>query len=274
MSLASKARTFFLLLRTQPALLWEIIQIRVEHNTGIPLYFLSIRRLATRITELLTTAALTPALRPYGNYYLDPALLGNHPVVFSVGVGQHIEFDRALLDQHNVNLHLFDPTPASKRYIENTDIPARARFHPVAITDRDGTIDMYIDELETEFDRAASISIFNRGVSNKSFSVPCRRITSLMKEHALTKLDVLKLDIEGAAIRVLQDVLQDAVYPTQIACEFERPQSLTDVWHYLREVKALLARLKFLGYEIYRTRDKDRGCQIEIVAVRRTGAAA
>lgn len=269
MNILRKFRTFATILRARPAALWELIQIRVERSTGVPLYFLSARRVVTRIFELLRTRPLDGTAVAYGNYFLDPTLIGPKPTVFSIGVGQHIDFDRALLDRHEVNLHLVDPTPTSRAYIEGAQLPANVQFHPVAIASTDGELQMFIDDLETEFSKASSISMFNRGVGTKSFPVQCRRLTTLMKECDVTSIDVLKLDVEGAGIMVLNDVLDQQVYPTQIACEFERPQSILDVVTYLRELAALFDRLDRLGYVIYRTRDVDLGCQVEVVAIRR-----
>lgn len=268
MGIRQKIRTFTTLLRARPASLWELIQIRIERSSGVPLYFLSARRLATRVFELLRTRPLDGALVAYGNYFLDPSKVGAHPVVFSIGVGQHIDFDRALIERHDVTLHLIDPTPTSKAYVEGAKLPANVTFHPVAISSRDGEMEMYIDDMESDFQRASSISMFNRGVGTKSFTVQCRRVTTLMAECKVDSIDVLKLDVEGAAIMVLNDVLDQGVHPRQIACEFERPESVSDVVRYLRDLSALFERLNNLGYEIYRTRELDLGCQVEVVAIR------
>jgi FkbM family methyltransferase len=268
MNFRSKLRTFWVLLRARPLQLWELIQIRLEHRLGFSLYLLSLRRTATRIVELRNTNPVSPALKPYGNYYLDPKLLGARPLVFSLGVGQDTAFDEALLARHDVRLHLFDPTPASKRHIAGLRLPPNASFHDVAVTDRDGSVEMFIDDLETDFDRASSISVHNRGVSSKAFTVQCRRMQTLMRELGVQHLDVLKLDIEGAAIVVLRDAFRSGIFPSQIACELERPESHREVIHFLRDADALFAELRGYGYELYRTREKHKGCQIEILAVR------
>jgi FkbM family methyltransferase len=268
MNITRKLRTFFFILRSRPAYAWELLQIRTERKVGIPLYFLSLRRLSTRVFELLNTSKVPPTLQAYGNYYLDPTRLSAHPVVFSLGVGQDIAFDQAMLQRHEPELFLFDPTPNSKRYIEQLNLPPNVRFTPTAVADYDGTVDVFIDTLETDFARAASVSIFNRGFQNEGVSVECKRVKTLMRERGIEHLDVLKMDIEGAAIQVLRDVLKEGILPTQIPCEFERPRKLTEVYKFLNDMAGLFAQLKGLGYEIYRTREVDKGCQIEIVAVR------
>ncbi|MGQ0559079.1 MAG: FkbM family methyltransferase [Sphingosinicella sp.] len=272
MKLLRKASTFLFMLRRRPKQAIELLQLRTEGRLGISLHFLSPRRALTRRFELRNTRQPAPGLVPYGNYLLDPELLGPRPVVFSLGVGQFIDFDRALLDRHDVKLFLFDPTPASARFISSADLPANAHFASVAVADHDGEIEMFTDDLESDFEATSSVSMINRGFHAGGFTVPCRRVGTLMKEHDVTRLDVIKLDIEGAAIAVLNDMLDAGILPTQIAAEFERPESLREVRAYIGELDRLFGRLKTAGYCLYRTRPELLGCQVEILAVR-SGAA-
>jgi FkbM family methyltransferase len=270
MNITRKARTFFFIATRRPAQAWELLQIRAERRTGLTFFFLSARRSITYAYELFRTSAVNRELHRYGNYYLAPAFIPEHPVAFSLGVGQDIDFDRALFEKHDVRLFLFDPTPASKRFIDSVKLPLNAQFLPYAIADYDGRISMFSDDLQQEFDKTSSVSIFNRGFYKKesASSVECRKISSLMRELNIQHLDILKLDIEGAAIQVLEDLFREGVFPTQIACEFERPEKLKDVFQYLTRMSALFDQFEAAGYQLYRTRPNDHGCQIEILAVR------
>lgn len=274
MMLRRKLHTLGRFLWNRPARAWELLQIRFERRTGIPIFFVSPRRLGTYLFELANTSRIPREFTLYGNYFLRSDLLGARPTVFSIGVGADVRFDQALIKEHNTEIFLFDPTPSSKRYVEGLDFPQNVHFSPLAVADHDGEIELYTDDLETNFDLASSLSSDNRGFSKESFKVPCRRIKTLMAESGTRHLDVLKLDVEGAAIKILRDTLGDAIYPTQIAAEFERPAKLREVWVYLNELSALLSRLRALGYRIYRTRTLDKGCQVEITAVRLEDRAA
>ena len=269
MSIRSKARTFLFILRRSPLEAWDLLQIKAERALGISLHGLSLRRRLTRRFELRRTRPLSPALVAYGNYFLDPSLVPDRPTVFSVGVGEDIAFDLALLDRHHVRLYLFDPTPRSERFVNAADLPANAKFSPAAIADHDGEIEIYIDDLEPGFETTSSVSIVNKGFAPAGVAVPCRRVATLMGEHGLDQLDILKLDIEGAAITVLNDVLDCGIVPAQIVAEFERPSRLRNVRAYLRQLDALFARLESLGYTLFRTRPDYRGFQVEILAARR-----
>jgi FkbM family methyltransferase len=268
MSLVSKARTFLFVARRSPLQAWDLIQVKLEARFGLALHRLSRRRRMTRRFELQRTQPLSADLVAYGNYYLDPGRIPDRPVAFSVGVGEDLAFDRELLDRHDVRLFLFDPTPRSRRFVERAGLPANAHFSAAAVADHDGTIELYIDDLEPGFDTTTSVSVIDKGLGGEAITLPCRRVVTLMAENGLDQLDILKLDIEGAAIAVLEDVLDCDILPTQIAAEFERPERVAEVRTYLRQLDTLFARLEALGYALFRTRPDYPGFQVEILAVR------
>lgn len=268
MSLLRSARTFVRIASQNPRQAWELSQLRLEKRFGITLHWLDPLRRAVRSYEVANTHLVGPELTAYGNYYLDHRRLPARPTVFSIGVGEDLDFDRALLTRHSVGLHLFDPTPRSERFVSAAGLPDGVRFDRLAIADYDGTINLYIDDLEDSLDTTTSVSIVNRGLHAAGFSIPCRRVSTLMRERGIERLDVLKLDVEGAAIAILNDVLDGGIVPGQIAAEFERPPKSRDVGPFIAMVDTLFTRLKLHGYRIYRTRPDCKGFQIEILAVR------
>lgn len=272
MRLFRRINTFARLMRRGYRDAWDVLQLKVETRTGGSTYRWSGRRRATRRFELENTIAPSPHLAQFGNYLLDPNKLGARPTVFSAGVGEFIDFDLALLEKLDVNLVLIDPTPFSKRFIEKARLPANAVFRDVAVSDFDGQIELFTDNLEDDLEKTPSVSSENRGYGSGSLKVDCRRIKTLMAEHQVNHLDVLKLDIEGAAIIALRDTLREGIYPTQIAAEFERPRKPDAVRAYLEELRVLFAELKSAGYTLYRTRPDTLGFQVEILAVRDTAS--
>ena len=262
-----KARTFLSIFRKSPLYAWDVLQLKLENRLGRSVHSISGRRRRTRRFEVAHTEEVPSHFRAYGNYVLDPALLGDQPIAFSGGVGEYIDFDRALLDRHDVRLFLFDPTPSSKRFIEAAGLPINAKFQAVAIGDHDGEIVMFSDNLDSDFETSLSLSSQNRTFSNEGRAVPCRRIETLMREVGVSHLDVLKLDIEGAAIAALRDMLAAGIRPTQIAAEFERPTDRPGVRAYLKELAELFGALTKAGYRLYRTRPDTFGFQVEILAV-------
>ncbi|MDQ3030777.1 MAG: FkbM family methyltransferase [Myxococcota bacterium] len=267
--LLRSAKTFSFMLRRNPERALDILSLRIERRTGAPLHLLSGKRLATYMLERSHTQPVDGTLTEYGNYYLDASLVPEDPVVFSLGIGRDIRFDRAVMERHNPTLVMVDPTPSSRDFIGELDLPDNVSFHNIAVSREDGMLDVYPDELEATLTGTTSVSMHPHGFHDAAFQVPCKRVSTLMREHGVDRIDVFKADIEGAALGVLEDLLDQGIHPTQIAAELEKPQKFSEFASYLARMSALFTRLKKLGYDVYRTRETDRGCQIEVLAVRR-----
>lgn len=261
-------RTFFRIARQNPRHAFELIQLRLESLFGISLHRIDPLRRRTLAFELEHTEASTPDLVPYGNYSLVERLVPDEPVVFSLGVGEDVRFDLALIERHNASIHFFDPTPRSARYVENHGKLDSAKFNQIAIADFDGVLDVYIDDLQDSFESTTSVSVMSRNSAASSLQVPCKTIRTTMREKSICHIDILKIDVEGAGVAILEGLLDAEVYPTQIAGEFERPPVASKLDSYFDKLRQIFERLRALGYTIYRTRPSEKGFQVEIVAAR------
>ena len=56
---------------------------------------------------------------------------------------------------------------------------------------------------------------------NEYDEVEVDSIKNIMKEYNHTKIDLLKLDIEGSEIDVLNQMLNDQIYPRYLCIEFD-----------------------------------------------------
>ena len=72
-----------------------------------------------------------------------------------------------------------------------------------------------------------------------------------MKEVAFKKIDLLKLDIEGAENHVIPDMLDKKIFPAQILVEFDelRTKKVKPLVYAL----AIFIRLIFNNYELVKT---------------------
>ena len=66
---------------------------------------------------------------------------------------------------------------------------------------------------------------------------------------AFKEIGVLKLDIEGAALSVLEDCQNEKIFPNIILGEIERDPK--DPKQFTKQFNALIANLKGIGYEVY-----------------------
>lgn len=72
---------------------------------------------------------------------------------------------------------------------------------------------------------------------------PCRRISSLMSELGHDRLDLIKIDIEGAEYEVLRSMLEDSVTVNVLCIEFDQPSP------FRRTVRAV-RQLRGAGYRL------------------------
>lgn len=153
----------------------------------------------------------------YGGYFLDPELIGSNAVVYSLGIGNDIEFDRALIDRFGVTVHAFDPTPRVKAWLASQELPKEFHFSDVGIADFDGEATFYLPSHNNFVSHSV---IPARQYSSSSIRVPVVRLTTAMKRLGHTRIDVLKMDIEGAEYGVLEDLARERIRVDQLLVEF------------------------------------------------------
>jgi FkbM family methyltransferase len=176
---------------------------------------------------------------PYGGWVVPVDLIRPDWVCYSGGVGTDISFDLELIARHGVTVHAFDPTPRSAAFVEQAAPPEAFRFHGWGLADADGPQTFWLPR-DAEH---VSVSIDNLQHSEQSFVAECRTIPSVMAQLGHTRVDLLKLDIEGAEFGVLPSLLDAGVRPSVICAELHRR---TDVG----EMVALVDRVRAAGYDV------------------------
>ena len=184
----------------------------------------------------------------YGNHTngwsINPSILNKESVIYSLGIGNDIRFDLALIEKYGCEVHGFDPTPITLEWLKKQKIPSQFHIHPVAISDKDGEVTFYPPEESYGW---SSSMVQKDGTIDKSYQVPAKRISTLMKELGHSHIDLLKMDIEGAEYPVVTDFLKEGIRPTQVLIEIHhRFQHLS-----LDHTKNMVKELNDAGYKIF-----------------------
>lgn len=179
----------------------------------------------------------------YGGWWVCPTGLSREAIVYSAGVGTDITFDRSLIAKYALAIHAFDPTPASLDFLRAQSLPAGFTSHPVGLASQDGEATFYAPSNPDH----VSHSMVSPGASGRSIHVTVRRLGTIMRELGHRRIDVLKLDIEGAEYDVLDDVLASGLSVQQILVEFHHRLPGIGVERTRRAVNALNAA----GYRIF-----------------------
>ena len=180
----------------------------------------------------------------YGGWYVPKNMnLNSDSIVYSGGVGEDISFDLLLQTKYDCNIVLIDPTTKSiKHYNEvkqfytkkipfsgciNSDYyPRIASLHPnlekicyidIGLWNCKDTLKFYKQTNEDY----VSQSLIQNMFGSEYDVVPVDTIKNVMNQHNHTHIDLLKLDIEGAEIEVINQMLDDHIYPSYILVELD-----------------------------------------------------
>jgi len=207
----------------------------------------------------------------YGGWFIPKNIpLTPDSIIYSVGVGEDISFDLLLSDRYNCKIYLIDPTKrAKKHYHEILDYYDSKdwRFSGDIQRDYKGQIEKlnpnfkniyYINvglwdkEGELKFYRQNNPQYVSQSLVDNMFGdiydmVKVTTIAGIMKAHNHSKIDLLKLDIEGAEVKVLNNMLDNKIYPKYLCIEFDLYLKKKDTNN---ETQKIVKRLEQVGYKI------------------------
>jgi len=181
----------------------------------------------------------------YGGWSIPKdAKLDNNSIIYSGGVGEDMSFDLKLEDKYKCKIFLIDPTKRAIKHYEEVK-----EFYNTKLYNFSGNIQsdyLYnIIDLHPDFDNYSYVnkglykeqtklkfykqsnpnyvsqSLVENMFSNEYDEVEVDSIKNIMKIYNHSKIDLLKLDIEGSEIDVLNQMLDDEIYPKYLCVEFD-----------------------------------------------------
>jgi len=169
--------------------------------------------------------------------------LSVNSVIYSFGVGEEISFDLELISTLGATVHAFDPTPKSIGWVEANELPCQFVFHSYGIAADDGTR-RFVPPVNPNH---VSHTLLERNSPWPAVEAQVFRLSSIMQTLRHQKVDVLKMDIEGAEYEVLEDVLNANIAIGQLLVEFHHrwPEIGVD------RTRRALRELNSAGYQIF-----------------------
>ena len=160
----------------------------------------------------------------YGNknagFFVIPKQLNKDSIVYSFGIGKDISFDKGLIKDFDCTIYGFDPTPKTIKFIEEEKLNGNFYFYPYGISDHDGSMKFFLPKNPNHI----SGTSFNRwsynGDNYQPIDVPVKKFSSIVKELGHSKIDILKMDIEGSEYDVLDDIFSSGIEIGQLLIEF------------------------------------------------------
>jgi FkbM family methyltransferase len=207
----------------------------------------------------------------YGGWNIPKDIvLTNDSIIYSVGVGEDISFDILMQKAHNLNIVLIDPTERAFTHykeIQQYYQTNKAQFTGDIQQDYIRTIHNSKPDFEKfkyiktglwshkdvlKFykplnEKYVSHTFIENMYSNDYDNVEVDSLKNIMVNLGHTHIDILKLDIEGSEIVVLDQMVEDGIFPKYICVEFDL--KLKNVDH-KNETKIIIDKLINSGYKM------------------------
>ena len=181
----------------------------------------------------------------YGGWIIPKEIdIDKNSILYLVGVGEDMSFDLEINNRYDSNIILIDPTKKAKYHLEevkefykNKEYKFKGKVQPDyydKIKELTPNMDnfTYIDK--GIWDKKDKLKFYKQnnkeyvsqslieGMFTENYDiVEVDSIKNIMNELGHTKIDLLKLDIEGAENKVLEQMLNDSIYPRYLLIEFD-----------------------------------------------------
>lgn len=181
----------------------------------------------------------------YGGWWIPSGLLTQDSVVYAAGVGEDATFDLALVQRFGCTVWALDPTPRSIEFAARIGEP-RWNFLPFGLWQEDATVHFH-PPADSDHVSHSATEVRGRGLG---FDAQCHTLTTLMEKLGHDRIDLLKMDIEGAEGPVLDQMLAGGIRPRILCVEFDAPEGPRTVMRRLR-------RMGDAGYVVRRTEGRN-----------------
>jgi FkbM family methyltransferase len=139
-------------------------------------------------------------------------------VVYSFGTGEDVSFDLEVIKRHGCYVHAFDPTPKSIQWVRRRKLPEKFIFHEFGLGTSNGHQTMYLPMNE---EHVSGSLLEHSGVNlHNTVDVELRTLDSVVRQLGHDRIDVLKMDIEGAEYEVLEQFHELDIPVVQLLVEF------------------------------------------------------
>lgn len=174
--------------------------------------------------------------------------LTHDSVCYLAGAGEDISFDCELARRFHCNVRIIDPTPRAVQHfqkleqaieegrrfpINNSETEfyevtladfERMTFLPAGLADRDVELKFYMPKISAH----VSCSTVNLQKTDDYFTAQCHRLSTVMALQGDMKVDLIKMDIEGAEYSVIRDILASNLLPRVLLIEFDEAHTPLD----------------------------------------------
>jgi len=183
----------------------------------------------------------------YANWTFCPDNLDANAVVYSFSVGEDVSFDLQMIEHYKLHIHAFDPSPRSIKWLQDQDLSENFHFYPFGLAGKDGRV--VFSEPATP--GLHSLKLIGSGQAEdkglKTHLLTVYRLPTVLGKLKHKKIDILKMDIEGAEYEVIDDIVHSSVPIYQVLVEFHHRFDGIGI----SRTKQAISKLNEAGYKIF-----------------------
>lgn len=198
--------------------------------------------------ELWLKPEVQVTVRQSDSWKYIPGILSTESIVYSLGVGDLIDFDLDLINDHGVTVHAFDPTPFAEEWVASQSLPEEFVFHSWAAAGEDGSLRLY-RRVNTR-GKASQVmwtADSDAGDAGDFIDTPAYTIRTIMDKLGHEQVDLVKIDVEGAEYGILDALENVANLPRQLLVEYHH--RFPGIGK--QRTEDSIAMLRKLGYKIF-----------------------
>ena len=191
-------------------------------------------------------------IKSFFNYYLDEEKITNNSIIYSFGLSNSVNFELDLIKKHDVKIFCYDPTDVSVEFFKKNKFE-NLIYNPYGIWVEDKKIKFHLAKtgggsIKNEF--------VNEAVNFKELQ--CFTLKTLMSKNNHTNIDILKMDIEGVADKILFQIIKEKIFPKQICVELEISEKKDFELEFvnLKKLIDIMKRENYLSYHMPRFSNK------------------
>jgi FkbM family methyltransferase len=170
-------------------------------------------------------------------HHIHDGLLNSDSIIVDLG-GHKGEFSSIISERYHCMCHVVEAMPELYTSIKQT---RNIRTYNYAASDSDGVMSFHLSE------NPESNSLIRKTEEHaQTIEVPTISMSSLLKKHDISRIDALKMDIEGAEIAVFRGMSDELLRSIkQITVEFH---DFIPEMHMEQDVLDVISRLESLGF--------------------------
>ncbi len=184
----------------------------------------------------------------YGNknaqWTILPNLISEESIIYSFGIGTDISFDLSLIEKYNVSIHAFDPTPKSIEWIKKQNITTKFILHEYGLADFTGNSEFTLPE-NPEYISGSIKNVLDKTGNN--INIPVKDLKTIMTDLNHQRIDILKIDIEGAEYDVIDYIVRNKIEIKQLLVEFHHRLDKIGI----KKSKKAIHLLNSIGYKVF-----------------------